>query len=68
MLLAVRGLLKTEVLDYERDVYKRQGTIQPIVKSQAAVKTYASKASHRTADKTQHVKELENLVDNAPGK
>lgn len=44
------------------------GTIQPIVKSQAAVKTYASKASHRTADKTQHVKELENLVDNAPEK
>ncbi len=40
------------------------GTIQPIPKSQAAVKGYAAGASHQTADQTECIGELENLVNN----
>ena len=39
------------------------GTMQPIKKSQAAVKQYASKAQHATSSETEHVKELDKLVD-----
>ena len=39
------------------------GTMQPIKKSQAAVKQYAGKATHKTANQTEHVKELDRLVD-----
>ena len=39
------------------------GTMQPIKKSQAAVNLYASKAKHKTSNETEHVKELDKLVD-----
>ena len=39
------------------------GTIQPVQKSQALVKLYASRASHPNARQTEYVKELEYLVD-----
>lgn len=39
------------------------GTMQPIKKSQAAVKQYASKAQHATSSETEYVKELDKLVD-----
>ena len=39
------------------------GTMQPIKKSQAAVNLYASKANHKTSNDTEHVKELDKLVD-----
>ena len=39
------------------------GTMQPIKKSQASVNLYASKAKHKTSNETEHVKELEKLVD-----
>ena len=39
------------------------GTMQPIKKSQAAVNIYASKAKHKTSNETEHVKELDKLVD-----
>ncbi len=39
------------------------GTMQPIKKSQAAVNLYAKKAKHKTSNETEHVKELEKLVD-----
>ena len=39
------------------------GTMQPIKKSQASVNPYASKAKHKTSNETEHVKELDKLVD-----
>lgn len=39
------------------------GTMQAIKKSQAAVNMYANKAGHKTSDGTEHVKELDKLVD-----
>ena len=39
------------------------GTMQPIRKSQAAVNQYAAKAKHKTSNQTEHVKELDRLVD-----
>ena len=39
------------------------GTMQPINKSQLAVNNYAKKATHRNANETEHVKELDKLVD-----
>lgn len=39
------------------------GTMQPIKKSQASVTLYASKAKHKTSNETEHVKELNKLVD-----
>ena len=39
------------------------GTMQPIKKSQAAVNLYASKAKHKNSNETEHVKELDKLVD-----
>ena len=39
------------------------GTMQPIKKSQAAVNLYASKSKHKTSNETEHVKELDKLVD-----
>ena len=37
--------------------------MQAIKKSQAAVNMYANKAGHKTSDGTEHVKELDKLVD-----
>lgn len=37
--------------------------MQPIKKSQASVNLYASKAKHKTSNETEHVKELDKLVD-----
>ena len=39
------------------------GTMQPIKKSQASVNLYASKAKHKTSNETEHVMELDKLVD-----
>ena len=39
------------------------GTMQAIKKSQAAVNLYASKAKHKNSNETEHVKELDKLVD-----
>lgn len=39
------------------------GTIQAIKKSQTAVNIYAAKAKHKTSNETEHVKELDKLVD-----
>lgn len=39
------------------------GTMQPIKKSQKAVEKYAQTAGHKVANKTEHVKELDKLVD-----
>ena len=39
------------------------GTMQPIKKSQASVYLYASEAKHNTSTETEHVKELDKLVD-----
>lgn len=39
------------------------GTMQPIKKSQASVNLYASQAKHKTSNETEHVKELDKLVD-----
>ena len=39
------------------------GTMQPIKKSAAQVNLYASKANHINSNETEHVKELEKLVD-----
>ncbi len=39
------------------------GTMQPIKKSQMAVNQYAAKANHKTSNETEHVKELDKLVD-----
>ena len=39
------------------------GTMQPIPKSTSAVNLYAMKANHKTANETEHVKELNKLVD-----
>ncbi len=39
------------------------GTMQPIKKSQAVVNQYALKATHKVADETEHVKELDKLVN-----
>lgn len=39
------------------------GTMQPIKKSQGAVKIYATKANHKVATETEYVKELDKLVD-----
>lgn len=37
--------------------------MQPIKKSQVAVNQYAAKAKHKTSNETEHVKELDKLVD-----
>ncbi len=39
------------------------GTMQPIKKSATQVNMYASKANHENSNETEHVKELEKLVD-----
>ena len=39
------------------------GTMQPIKKSQAAVNKYAAQANHKVSSETEHVKELDKLVD-----
>ena len=39
------------------------GTMQPIKKSQAMVGIYAKQAKHKTSSETEHIKELEKLVD-----
>lgn len=39
------------------------GTMQPIPKAQAAVGLYAKQADHKTSNETEHVKELNKLVD-----
>ena len=39
------------------------GTMQPIKKSQAAVNKYAAQANHKVSSQTEHVKELDKLVD-----
>ena len=39
------------------------GTMQPIKKSQAAVNLYAKQANHQVASDTEHIKELDKLVD-----
>ncbi len=39
------------------------GTMQAIRKSQTAVNLYASKANHQTSTGTEHIKELDKLVD-----
>lgn len=39
------------------------GTMQPIKKSQVSVNLYASQAKHKTSNETEHVKELDKLVD-----
>lgn len=39
------------------------GTMQPIRKSQVSVNLYASQAKHKTSNETEHVKELNKLVD-----
>ena len=39
------------------------GTMQPVKKSQATVGIYAKQAGHTTATGTEHVKELDKLVD-----
>lgn len=38
------------------------GTMQPIKKSQTAVNLYA-KRNHKTSNETEHIKELDKLVD-----
>lgn len=38
------------------------GTMQPIKKSEAAVKAYSGKASHNNSNTTEHVKELDKLT------
>ncbi|WP_283673033.1 4Fe-4S dicluster domain-containing protein [Butyricicoccus sp. Marseille-Q5471] len=39
------------------------GTMQPVKKSQVAVGLYAKQAEHRTSNETEHIKELDKLVD-----
>lgn len=39
------------------------GTMQGVLKSQTAVKQYAQKAEHKICSETEHVKELDKLVD-----
>ena len=39
------------------------GTMQPIKKSQAMVGIYAKQAGHKIASQTEHIKELDKLVD-----
>ena len=39
------------------------GTMQPIKKSQAMVGIYAKQAKHKTSSETEHIKELDKLVD-----
>ena len=39
------------------------GTMQPIKKSQTAVNLYAKQANHKTSNETEHIKELDKLVD-----
>ena len=39
------------------------GTMQPIKKSQVAVNLYAKQAKHKTSNETEHIKELDKLVD-----
>ncbi|HIT02156.1 MAG TPA: iron hydrogenase, partial [Candidatus Enterenecus merdae] len=39
------------------------GTMQPIKKSQTAVNLYAKQANHQVASDTEHIKELDKLVD-----
>ena len=39
------------------------GTMQPIKKSQVAVNLYAKQANHLNSDQTEHIKELDKLVD-----
>ena len=39
------------------------GTMQPIQKSQASVRLYARQAKHKTSNQTEHIKELDKLVD-----
>ena len=39
------------------------GTMQPIKKSQVAVNLYAKQANHKTSNETEHIKELDKLVD-----
>ena len=39
------------------------GTMQPIKRSQAAVGIYARQAKHKTSSETEHIKELDKLVD-----
>lgn len=39
------------------------GTMQPIKKSAAAVSLYANQAKHKTSNETEHIKELEKLVE-----
>ncbi len=39
------------------------GTMQPVKKSQKAVNLYASKANHKSSNKTEYVKELDKLVN-----
>ena len=39
------------------------GTMQPIAKSQAAVRKYAGQAQHKVSSDTEHSKELDKLVD-----
>lgn len=38
------------------------GTLQPVKKSQTAVKLYASKANHKNSSETEYVKELDRLI------
>jgi len=39
------------------------GTMQPIKKSQVAVNLYAKQANHQVSSDTEHIKELDKLVD-----
>lgn len=43
------------------------GTMQAIKKSQVAVNQYAAKATHTSSDETEHVKELNKLIDHTDG-
>ena len=39
------------------------GTMQPILRSKTAVNQYARQAKHKTSNETEHIKELDKLVD-----
>ena len=40
-----------------------RGTMQPILRSKTAVNQYARQAKHKTSNETEHIKELDKLVD-----
>ena len=55
--------MPTEAADFAMGCMVPAPATQPIKKSQVAVNLYAKQANHKTSNETEHIKELDKLVD-----